>query len=274
MITFTPMTTARGNRGLYYYGARYYHPKVSVWLSVDPKASKYPSLSPYVFVANNPVMLIDPNGMEIDWGTNFFGTLRAKVSSMMTERGSAHWRTMKNDQTTLYSFDYSKSAAVGQRSDDSYGFVEGLNETSKTTNQDGMYESKTTIFTGSHKVEEDARQSAGVDNLDNLSDQDKSFYLNGAINNSNRSVYNIDDGSTQKGGGFNFTFGNNPNKPSPLSNETSREFNHRILIHESTHGLMMGGNKFWQNMKINTHPEAVPWHYEKQGIDQMKRKRR
>jgi RHS repeat-associated protein len=51
--------------GLYYYGARYYNPMVSVWLGVDPLAHEYPSLSPYVFTGNNPVMLVDPDGREI-----------------------------------------------------------------------------------------------------------------------------------------------------------------------------------------------------------------
>ncbi len=35
---------------------------VQLWLSVDPLASKYPWLSPYVYCANNPVKLIDPDG--------------------------------------------------------------------------------------------------------------------------------------------------------------------------------------------------------------------
>jgi RHS repeat-associated protein len=52
--------------GLYYYGARYYNPQVSVWLSVDAMADKYPSLSPYAFVANNSIMLVDPDGNQID----------------------------------------------------------------------------------------------------------------------------------------------------------------------------------------------------------------
>jgi RHS repeat-associated protein len=51
--------------GLYYYGARYYNPMVSVWLGVDPLAHKYPSLSSYVFTGNNPIMLVDPDGREI-----------------------------------------------------------------------------------------------------------------------------------------------------------------------------------------------------------------
>ena len=52
--------------GLYYYGARYYSPTLSIWASVDPMSDKYPSLSPYAYCANNPVILVDPNGREIN----------------------------------------------------------------------------------------------------------------------------------------------------------------------------------------------------------------
>ncbi|KFF09179.1 SpvB/TcaC N-terminal domain-containing protein [Chryseobacterium luteum] len=51
--------------GYYYYGARYYNPRVSLWLNVDPLAEKYPSLSPYIYVANNPINAIDPDGRDI-----------------------------------------------------------------------------------------------------------------------------------------------------------------------------------------------------------------
>ena len=40
-------------------------PDLSIWLSVDPMSDKYPRLSPYVYCANNPVKLVDPNGEEI-----------------------------------------------------------------------------------------------------------------------------------------------------------------------------------------------------------------
>ena len=48
--------------GLSYFGSRYYSSDLSVWLSVDPMAAKYASLSPYVYCANNPVKLVDPDG--------------------------------------------------------------------------------------------------------------------------------------------------------------------------------------------------------------------
>ena len=49
--------------GLYYYGARYYDPKISLWLSVDPLAEVNPHKSPYNYCSNNPVSRVDPTGM-------------------------------------------------------------------------------------------------------------------------------------------------------------------------------------------------------------------
>ena len=48
--------------GMYYYGARYYEPKLSLWLSVDPLEEKYPSLSTYCYAYNNPIQYIDVKG--------------------------------------------------------------------------------------------------------------------------------------------------------------------------------------------------------------------
>ncbi len=53
--------------GNYYYGARYYDSKISVWLSVDPMATERSWLTPYNFVQNNPLMRVDPNGMLDIW---------------------------------------------------------------------------------------------------------------------------------------------------------------------------------------------------------------
>ena len=52
--------------GWYYYGARYYNPSTSTWLSVDPLAEKYQSFSPYNYTLNNPINLVDPDGMSVD----------------------------------------------------------------------------------------------------------------------------------------------------------------------------------------------------------------
>jgi RHS repeat-associated protein len=60
--------------GLYYFGARYYDPRVSHWMSVDPILEKYMdgkgnsgvfnprNLSLFSYTYNNPVTLVDPDG--------------------------------------------------------------------------------------------------------------------------------------------------------------------------------------------------------------------
>ena len=51
--------------GLYYYGARYYDPHISLWITTDPIKNKYPNISSYCYTANNPVRFIDPDGRII-----------------------------------------------------------------------------------------------------------------------------------------------------------------------------------------------------------------
>lgn len=51
--------------GYSYFGSRYYNSDLSIWLSVDPMADKYPSLSPYTYCANNSVKIVDPNGEDL-----------------------------------------------------------------------------------------------------------------------------------------------------------------------------------------------------------------
>ncbi|EAS20173.1 hypothetical protein BBFL7_02574 [Flavobacteria bacterium BBFL7] len=48
--------------GMYYYGARYYDPSLSIWMSVDPLAEQFPNFSPYNYTMNNPINMVDPDG--------------------------------------------------------------------------------------------------------------------------------------------------------------------------------------------------------------------
>ena len=50
--------------GLYYYGARYYDPRLSLWMSTDPLEEFYPNITSYTYCHNNPIILIDPSGMS------------------------------------------------------------------------------------------------------------------------------------------------------------------------------------------------------------------
>lgn len=50
---------------LYDYGARHYDAAIGRWGTMDPMAEKYYSISPYAYVANNPVNNIDLRGDSI-----------------------------------------------------------------------------------------------------------------------------------------------------------------------------------------------------------------
>jgi len=70
--------------GLYYYGARYYNPRISIWYGVDPLAVYNPvmesqfygdgqhnggvynwgNLNPYIYTYQNPIKYVDPNGKQ------------------------------------------------------------------------------------------------------------------------------------------------------------------------------------------------------------------
>jgi len=68
--------------GYTYFGARYYDSGLSVWLSVDPLSDMYPSTSPFMYVRGNPVMLVDPNGMNDDeWEFNIETGEKRYISS-------------------------------------------------------------------------------------------------------------------------------------------------------------------------------------------------
>src|SRR5690606_10056838 len=49
----------------YDFGARMYDPRIGRWLSIDPLAFKFPSLSTYNFAGNSPIYNVDPDGKEI-----------------------------------------------------------------------------------------------------------------------------------------------------------------------------------------------------------------
>ena len=48
--------------GLYYYGARYYDPRLSLWMSTDPLEETAFNISSYTYCHNNPIIFIDKDG--------------------------------------------------------------------------------------------------------------------------------------------------------------------------------------------------------------------
>jgi RHS repeat-associated protein len=50
----------------YHFGWRPYDGRIGRWLQLDPKSEKYPHLSPYVYVFNNPLRYTDPFGDTVN----------------------------------------------------------------------------------------------------------------------------------------------------------------------------------------------------------------
>ncbi len=73
--------------GMDYFGARYYSSDLSVWLSVDPLADKYPSLSPYMYTAGNPVMLVDPDGDSLNVSNLDVGQQDILIADLNSQTG-------------------------------------------------------------------------------------------------------------------------------------------------------------------------------------------
>lgn len=65
--------------GLYYYSARYYDPKLSIFLSVDPLAEEFEEWNPYAYTFNNPINFIDPTGMAPE-DIRIFGANNSSVT--------------------------------------------------------------------------------------------------------------------------------------------------------------------------------------------------
>ncbi len=82
--------------GLYYYGARYYEPRLSLWLSTDPAQEKTLHLTTYNFSQNNPINYIDSDGLwslKIKFGfsldTGFLGLKLMGIGGSIAPFGGA-----------------------------------------------------------------------------------------------------------------------------------------------------------------------------------------
>ena len=104
--------------GYSYFGARHYHSDLSIWLSVDPMADKYPSTSPYAYCANNPVMIKDPNGA--------YGVivLQEEQNRDIVWRGKVRFQLHLPGKATLrMTYYYSTGTTAGSLSDEQISYV-------------------------------------------------------------------------------------------------------------------------------------------------------
>ena len=65
------------NLDWYDYGARFYDPALGRWHVPDPAAeNNHFEWSPYSYVYNNPIMLVDPFGLDSIFAKNFWGNVK------------------------------------------------------------------------------------------------------------------------------------------------------------------------------------------------------
>lgn len=134
-------TYGEGNE--YDFGARIYDPRIGRWLALDPLQAKYPSLSPYNFVANNPIIAIDPDGKKIVVyyeGKTYQYTPGVKPAvgspeilnkvheaamySMQTKTGERIWNTVGNSDK-IVNINFKDATIVDMNTDRFRPIVEG-----------------------------------------------------------------------------------------------------------------------------------------------------
>ena len=90
-----------------YMMARNYDPIIGRFMQIDPMASKYPSLSPYTYVANNPMNAFDPDGRLIIFingmhGNGRFGSYPGKYYWNWSSNFDSHVKDHFNDYNAIY----------------------------------------------------------------------------------------------------------------------------------------------------------------------------
>ena len=88
--------------GLYYYGARYYDPRLSLWISTDPLQEKYVNITSYCYTYNNPVIFIDPDGRHVE-------VTKSKDGSYVVSGGKAN-----KDQNIYENYGLKNQRVIGK----------------------------------------------------------------------------------------------------------------------------------------------------------------
>ena len=96
------------------YGARYYDPKWSIWMSVDNEMEKYPNWSPYTYCKQSPISRYDSDGNDdiftssgrfvkrINNGTNNIMIQQGnRLSRIDNFNGDSDWLSSKDDNNRL-----------------------------------------------------------------------------------------------------------------------------------------------------------------------------
>ena len=98
------------------FGARIYDPVMARWITMDPLAEKYHSLNPYVYVGNNPIRFIDPDGREV------------RVAEEYREQFMSDIRNVYGDKADMFSFNENGTLQLDGKTKD---FTKGMTKDQK-----------------------------------------------------------------------------------------------------------------------------------------------
>ena len=174
--------------GMYYYGARYYEPRLSLWMSTDPLTEKSPNVSAYVYCFGNPLKYIDPIGLDsVYWGQD--GTKLGTFGSNTTETKNYVIRT---SQSTDVIYKDSNPTQKGKSNPISQKEYDKTVEEIKK----GDFSSKNIVYIGKTERIKAMLESIKDDGTGGTSDQNNREY-SGSFNKSGTGVVDEKTGNVQ-----------------------------------------------------------------------------
>ncbi|GAL85780.1 RHS repeat-associated core domain-containing protein [Sporocytophaga myxococcoides] len=99
----------KGGGNSYDFGARLYDPRLGKWLAVDNYSNKYPSVSPYSFAFNNPLLFIDPSGDTVTVHVTAIKVGTTDINLFSSDEVSSG-TTQKTKEVNVYRIDVTNQA--------------------------------------------------------------------------------------------------------------------------------------------------------------------
>lgn len=232
---------------LYYYGARYYNPKISNWLSVDPLAEQ--TMQPYQYTYQNPVRYIDPTGMAADDPpTDFIDINTGKITHIDDGKDQVIALTGKWIEKAQQYFDSNK---------DDYNSFLGMIENSvlnlNMTSDEFMFFAETLYAESSGGFGE----SLGIVNvLENRASNEGTSVLSQLSADPPYGVYGVWKTSNGKNSGYKYAYQNETG----FGIEQKKNNIHRaIAVGLSTNTDVTNGAYFWDGRDITTNSHYKSW---------------